>query len=102
MSAALNPLPSLLRASAQDAANMQMRAAGRSKWSDDDYNHACETQERLIRACYGRPGDHNEPRMVYIRFQIAEAMERKGLFKLNSDMQQINAQIDATLAPEFA
>lgn len=41
---ALNPLPSFLRASAQDAAK---------------------------RSCYGRPGDHNQPDYCFIRFQHA-------------------------------
>lgn len=41
---ALNPLPSFIRASAQDAASMQMRAAGRQKWNEDDWNKTVETQ----------------------------------------------------------
>lgn len=36
------------RASAQDAANMQMRRAGRTRWSEADYNLACETLYRLL------------------------------------------------------
>lgn len=81
MMAALNPLPSFLRASAQDAANMQMRAADRQKWNDDDWNKAAETLERLVRACYGREGE-NEPDRCFIRFQLAEKLEREG--KLSS------------------
>lgn len=77
MSRALNPLPSLIRASAFDAANAQMRKACRKAWSDADADPATETQERLIRSCYGRPGD-NQPDMCYIRFGVAERLERAG------------------------
>lgn len=34
-------------AAATDAANKQMRKAGRDKWDADDYNLACETINRL-------------------------------------------------------
>lgn len=78
---ALNPLPSFLRASAQDAANTKMRAAGRTKWNDDDWNTAAETLERLVGACYGRDGD-NQAAMCFYRFQLAEKLEREG--KLNT------------------
>lgn len=94
MNAALNPLPSFLRASAQDAANMAMRKACRAKWNEDDWNVMCETQERLIRACYGRDRDHNQPDMCFIRFSVAEQMEKRGLFNLSSDMKEIEAAID--------
>lgn len=50
MANAFNPLPSLIRASAQDAGNSNMRKNGRTKWSDDDWNVMCETQDRLIRS----------------------------------------------------
>ena len=79
---AMNPLPSLIRASAQDAAAMSMRAAGRTKWNDDDWNAMCETQERLIRACYGRERDHNNPNMCYIRFSVAEELEKQRVITL--------------------
>jgi hypothetical protein len=39
--------PELARAAAMDAANRQMRAAGRSAWSEDDYRLACATLGRL-------------------------------------------------------
>ena len=78
---AMNPLPSLIRASAWDAANMAMRKDGRTKWSEDDYNLACETQERLIRSTYSRAGD-NDDRLCYIRFSFAEAMEKARLLTL--------------------
>lgn len=32
-----------------DAANAQMRKAGRKDWNDDDWNKAVEVQARLIR-----------------------------------------------------
>lgn len=32
----------------EDAANRQMRAAGRTKWSRADYNLACVTSARLL------------------------------------------------------
>ena len=34
-------------AAAQDAGNRHMRAAGRTKWDEEDWNHACETFKRL-------------------------------------------------------
>ena len=93
----MNPLPSLIRASAWDAANAQMRKACRKAWSEDDYNLACETQERLIRAAYGRPSDDNQPDLCYIRFQIAEQLERAGKFGLYDDVTEISATIDAIM-----
>lgn len=90
----VNPLPSLIRASAWDAANMQMRAENRQKWNEDDYNMAASTQERLIRACYNSESDANEPNMCYIRFGVAEAMERSGQFHLQSKMADIHRAID--------
>jgi hypothetical protein len=94
---AIAPLPSLIRASAHDAASMAMRKANRKKWSRDDFNLAVSTQERLIRACYGKEGD-NQPEYCYIRFQIAEQMERAGEFHLKSDLTTIMARIDDILA----
>jgi hypothetical protein len=94
----MNPLPSLIRASAFDAADMAMRQAGRKAWSEDDYNLAASTLERLIRSCYGRPNDHNQPNMCFIRFSIAEQMERAGSFNLSSDVTRVQAAIDTALA----
>ena len=95
---AIAPLPSLIRASAHDAASMSMRAAGRTKWNDDDWNAMCETQERLIRACYGRESDHNQPNMCYIRFSVAEALQNQGVFTLKSKPAEIMKMIDEALA----
>ena len=96
--AGIQPLPSLIRASAADAAAMSMRKAGRAKWNEDDWNAMCEVQDRLIRSIYGRPSDHNQPDYCFLRFQIAEAMEKSGVFTLKSDLTKINAAIDAILA----
>lgn len=93
---AMNPLPSLLRASAHDAGNFSMRRAGRSKWNDDDWNAMVETQDRLIRHCYGRETDA-DPRMMYIRFSLAEQLQRQGDFNLYSDFAEIMAFIDECL-----
>jgi hypothetical protein len=93
MPAALNPLPSFLRASAQDAGNMHMRAACRSRWNEDDRNHAAETLERLVRGCYGRDGD-NQPEMAFYRFQIAERLERAGKFNYRSKLADIQGAVD--------
>lgn len=90
----LNPLPSLIRASAHDAGSMNMRANGRKKWNDDDWNAMCETQDRLIRNIYGKPQDHNEPNWCFIRFQIAEQMEKRGEFGLKSGLKEILRHID--------
>lgn len=92
----MNPLPSLLRASAFDAGNMHMRANGRAKWNDDDWNVMCDTQDRLITGCYGKPGD-NEPQMKFIRFQIAEQAERRGEINLQSNWSDVLTAIDAAL-----
>ena len=70
MSFSLQPRPAFLRASAQDAANAQMRRAGRTSWNEDDYNLAVSTLDRLIRACYGRDADQDNAR--FMRFQQAE------------------------------
>lgn len=98
MANALTPLPSFIRASASDAANMRMRAAGRTKWNRADWNRMCEVQERLIRSCYGRPGDDNEPNRCYLRFQVAEQLEKRGDFGLRSDVTKVMSFIDAALA----
>lgn len=89
----VTPLPSLLRAYAQDAANAQMRAACRKIWSEDDYNLACSTQERLIRACYGRPAD-NQDHLCFIRFSVAEGMQKVGTFHLKSKFDRVLQEID--------
>lgn len=96
MSNAMNPLPSLLRASAFDAANMNMRANGRTKWNDDDWNVMCDTQDRLVAGCYGKIGD-NQPNMKFIRFQIAEHAEKLGEIGLRSDWAKVLAAIDAKI-----
>jgi hypothetical protein len=93
----INPLPSLIRASAQDAATAAMRKAGRSSWSRDDFNVAAETQERLIRQCYGVVGE-NDPNMCFIRFSYAETMERRGEFHLKSKLGDIHDAINKALA----
>jgi hypothetical protein len=97
---AMNPLPSLIRASAWDAGNASMRAGNRTVWNEDDYNASCETQERLITACYGRATD-SDPRTKYIRFQIAGQLEAQGDFNLQSDCKAVMAWIDEYLADEW-
>lgn len=98
MSVALNPIPSWLRASAWDSGNMNMRKAGRMKWNLADWNVSSVTQERLIKGCYGRKSDHNEPNLCYIRFSVAEQMEKDGKFRHNSDLSAIMREIDLVLA----
>ena|GEM_PF-4105729 len=41
----------IANAAARDAANRQMRAAGRTSWSHKDYNLACCTLDRLFPEC---------------------------------------------------
>ena len=89
----LNPLPSFIRASAQDAATAQMRAANRTKWSKDDYDLACDTQDRLIASCYGRPGD-NQPYMCFIRFSIAQRWQNAGKINIKSNWDEVLRQIE--------
>lgn len=72
----MNPIPSLIRASAHDAGNQSMRAAGRTQWNDDDWNAMCATQDRLITACYG------EGPRGRVRFGYADAMAKAGLLTI--------------------
>lgn len=95
MARSLLPLPSFIRASAQDAGDMSMRAAGRSRWNNDDWNRMCEVQDRLIRSTYGSERDHNDPDMCFIRFQHAERLEKAG--KLRATMKP--AEFAAAVAP---
>ena len=97
---AMNPLPSLIKASAFDAANMRMMHEGRKQWNGDDWNAMCETQERLISACYGRPSD-SDPHIKYLRFSVAAQLEKQGDFTLYStraEVKHIMAWIDEYLA----
>lgn len=101
MAQVLNPLPSLIRASAHDAAAASARKACRKAWSRADYNAACETQNRLIRACYGRSDDSDE-RLCFIRFQIAEQFEREGRFGLDTPMVKVHRAIDLVMSAPVA
>ena len=47
--------PHLAYCSGTDAANRQMRKAGREAWNEDDYNLAVETQARLTRHLGAQP-----------------------------------------------
>lgn len=96
--ATLNPLPSLIRASAHDAANKRMCAAGRSKWTRGDFNHAVAVQEKLICTCYGKPDDDKNSRLPFLRFSIAEQMQQEGLFCLASDFAEVSEIIDELIA----
>lgn len=92
----MNPLPSLIRASAWDAGNLNMYNAGRTKWDWNDFTVASAEHERLLGLAYARPNDQRHDR--YLRFQIAEQMERAGLFTQASAMADIHRQIDLALA----
>lgn len=105
MGAALNPLPSLIQAAGHDAAARRMRAAGRKVWNRADYNEACRTERRLIRACYSRPGEGPRCERPLLRFSIAIQMQRAGRFDLSSDFGRVLDVIDAFIAapmPEAA
>ena len=93
-----NPLPSLLRASAWDAGNARMQKAGRSVWTRGDYNEAARIQNRLVRACYARKDDPENSPLPFIRFGIAEQMQREGVFTLTSKMEHVHAAIDHLIA----
>jgi hypothetical protein len=95
MIAALCPLPSLIRASAQDAGNANMRKGLRKAWNEDDRFVAADELDRLVRATYARLADHDSPEMCFYRFRIAEQLERAGRINLSSD---IAAAIDAHLS----
>lgn len=92
----MNPLPSLIRASAWDAGNLSMHNAGRTKWDWTDFTVASAEHERLLGLAYARPNDERHDR--YLRFQIAEQMERAGLFTSTSLMTDIHRQIDQAMA----
>ena|SRR6185503_13455940 len=98
-SGTMNPLPSLIRASAWDAANARMRAADRTKWTRGDYNHGAREQERLLTACFSRPDDPDE-RLKYIRFSYAEAMQEAGLLTLYT--KDFHGVLDAAFAEYLA
>lgn len=89
------PLPSVIRASAWDAGNAHMHRAGRTKWAWDDFTAASAEHERLVAVSYARPNDQRHHR--YVRFQIAEQMERAGLFTSASSMTDILRQIDQAM-----
>lgn len=92
MATAMNPLPSLIRASSMDAGNFSMRDGGRSKWSDDDYNAACETFNRLVASCYGEGPDG------CIKFAVAEHLERAGKLRLTMKHKEFFATVEAACA----
>jgi hypothetical protein len=52
-------------------------------WSARDRDAAGDCQEQLIRACFVRDAD-TDPRMAYVRFGYAEAMEKAGLLTLST------------------
>jgi hypothetical protein len=100
---AINPLPSLIQASAFDAANMRMVHDGRKQWNDDDWNAMCETQERLVTQLYGRETD-SDPNIKYVRFSTAAQLEKQGDFTLHStpaEIKHISAWIDEYLAGQM-
>lgn len=88
-----NPLPSLIRASAWDAGNANMRAAGRKVWAYEDRIAAGDCQERLIRACFVRETD-TDPRTAYVRFGYAEAMEKAGMLTITT--KDFHGELDAS------
>ncbi len=91
----MNPLPSFIRASAWDAGNASMTNGGRTNWDWTDFTVASAEHERLVGLSYARPNDERHDR--YIRFQIAEQMERAGLFTNTSSMTDIHRQIDVAM-----
>ena len=97
MANAANPLPSFLRASAWDAGNARMRKAGRAAWTRGDFNEAARTHNRLVRACYGKPGDPDGSPLPFIRFQIAEELQQRGQFTLASKMPEVHRLIDQAM-----
>jgi hypothetical protein len=47
MSKPITPTHELAHAAGRDAGNRSMRAAGRTRWNDDDWNAAAATYERV-------------------------------------------------------
>ena len=93
---ATNPLPSLIRASAWDAGNASMRAAGRKTWSVDDYNAAARCQNHLVCACFG------EGPAGYVRSAVADALEAAGELSLSMTGDQFRDAILAAMEPAAA
>jgi hypothetical protein len=90
------PLPSLIRASAWDAGNFSMQKAGRTKWSRKDANAAAETQDRLIKATFGVAGE--DERTAFIRFGIAEQLQKQGVLRLGMTYRQFVTAFNAAIA----
>ena len=72
-----------------------MRNGGRSQWDWTDFTVASAEHERLVGQAYAQPNDQRHHR--YLRFQIAEQMERAGLFTKESLMADIHRQIEQAL-----
>jgi hypothetical protein len=52
--ARLTLTPEMARAAGRDAANVRMRAAGRTAWNRADYNTACRVTAKLMACVEGR------------------------------------------------
>lgn len=90
------PLPSLIRASSWDAGNFSMQAGKRTKWSRKDYNAAAETQNRLVKATFGLPGE--DERTAFLRFGIAEQLQKQGVLHIGMTYRQFVAAFNAAIA----
>lgn len=86
------PLPSLIRAAAWDIGNRSMSKAGRTVWNRADYNAAARFQNETIAKCYG------DGPAGFIKFGIAEAMERVGALHLGMKAKSFFAVVDAAYA----
>lgn len=60
-------------AAANDAANRQMRAAGRTAWSREDFDLACDTFERL----YGWGNPERTVNRLWHKLNYAESSRPK-------------------------
>lgn len=83
------PLPSLIRAAAWDEGNRSMSRGRRTKWSRKDYVAACEKQHQLVRQCFGE-GDTG-----FLRFGVAEQLEKAGVLALGMKAKAFYAEIEA-------
>lgn len=86
------PLPSLIRAAAWDAGNRSMMKAGRKVWNRADYNAAARFQNETIARCYG------EGPTGFIKFGLAEAMQKVGLVTIGMKSKAFFKAIDDAYA----
>lgn len=96
----LSPLPSLIRATAQEACDSQMKRFSRRHPNEDDKALILDTQDRLIRALFANASDGPGSKLCYLRFAMAERFERAGMIDPTHAPDDVIAMCDHALAGE--